>query len=169
MADLSKSIRMSVESGKVIFGSRQAITAALNGSAKAIVVSKSAPREVSADIRQYAKLSGLPLIEFPGTSKELGAVCGVPYIVSAITVVSVGNSDLMSIAKGEATGAAQVAKQPLKARARGTKQRVDKSHAQMQGTTQADEGQEGAQPSEDGSQEQEAEDGSQAAEGEEQA
>ena len=99
MADLSKSIRMSVESGKVIFGSRQAVSCALNGNAKVIVVSSSAPKKISLDVKSYAKVSGIPVIEFPGPSKELGSICGMPYLVSAMAILNVGNSDLLSFAK----------------------------------------------------------------------
>ncbi|MBM3229672.1 50S ribosomal protein L30e [Candidatus Parvarchaeota archaeon] len=98
MADLAKSIRMSVESGKVIFGSRQVVKAALDGAAKAIVLSSTAPGSLAADIRHYAKLSGVPVINFGKPSKELGAICGVPYLVSAAAVLQVGNSDIMSCA-----------------------------------------------------------------------
>lgn len=101
MADLSKSIRMSVESGKVLFGSRQAVSCALNGNAKIIVLSSSAPRKVSLDVRSHARISGVPVIEYPGPSKELGSICGVPYLVSAMTIVNVGNSDILSFAKQE--------------------------------------------------------------------
>ncbi len=99
MADLSKSIRMSVESGNVLFGSRQAVSCALNGNAKVIVLSKSAPQKIMLDVKTFAKVSGVPVIEYPGASKELGSICGVPYLVSAMAVLNVGNSDLLSFAK----------------------------------------------------------------------
>jgi len=98
-ADLGKSIRMSVDSGKVKFGTRDAVKAALNGSAKAVVISENCPKDIKADITRYAALSEVPVLAFSGTSIELGSVCGKPFAVSALAVNDVGNSGLLDFVK----------------------------------------------------------------------
>jgi large subunit ribosomal protein L30e len=40
------------------------------------------------------------LYEFPGLSVDLGPLCGKPYIVSALTVIEPGDSDIMALARG---------------------------------------------------------------------
>jgi large subunit ribosomal protein L30e len=43
-------------------------------------------------------LSGVPLIVYEGTSLELGAVCGKPFTVSAMTIREAGDSDILKAA-----------------------------------------------------------------------
>jgi len=102
-ADLNKAVRMSVDSGKVKFGSRDSVKAALNGSAKVLVVSENCPKDVLGDITRYAALSEVPVIAFPGTSIELGSVCGKPFAVSALAVSDPGNSGLLEFAKAKSS------------------------------------------------------------------
>jgi len=42
-----------------------------------------------------AKISGIPTIIYEGNGYELGSACGVPYVVSAMSVFDAGNSDLV--------------------------------------------------------------------------
>ncbi len=93
--NLSKSIRLAVDSGKVELGVDKAKKIALRGEAKLIVVARNCPSENAADLRHYCRQSGTPLIEFPGTSIELGTVCGKPFSVSALSVLEEGNSDIL--------------------------------------------------------------------------
>ncbi|RLG95322.1 50S ribosomal protein L30e, partial [Candidatus Bathyarchaeota archaeon] len=48
-------------------------------------------------LEYYCKLSGIPLIVYDGTSLELGAVCGKPFTVSAMTIREPGDSDIMKV------------------------------------------------------------------------
>ncbi len=93
--DLSKSIRLAVDSGKVELGADKAKKIALRGEAKLIVVARNCPSENAADLRHYCRQSGTPLVEFPGTSIELGTVCGKPFSVSALSIIEEGNSDIL--------------------------------------------------------------------------
>ncbi len=96
MADISKQIRMCVETGKVKFGERDAIKASLLGTAKLFIVSANIKEEVKSDIEHNAKLSGTPVISYEGKGYELGSVCGVPYVVSVMAVFDEGDSSLVS-------------------------------------------------------------------------
>ncbi len=102
MADMSKSIRLAVDTGKVRFGSRNAVKTALNGEAKLIVVAQNCPKMAKADITHYSKLSGIGLYYYDGTSLELGSLCGKPFPVSALSIVDAGNSDILNAARGVA-------------------------------------------------------------------
>jgi large subunit ribosomal protein L30e len=42
----------------------------------------------------------VPVYEFPGLSVDLGPICGKPFIVSALTVLEPGDSDIMALARG---------------------------------------------------------------------
>jgi len=94
--DLSKAIRTAVDTGKVSLGIDGSLKRALAADAKLIVVASNCPVERKADLQHYAKLSGVPCVDFVGTSVELGIVCGKPFPVSALSVIEEGNSDILS-------------------------------------------------------------------------
>ncbi|MGB9577242.1 MAG: 50S ribosomal protein L30e [Candidatus Micrarchaeia archaeon] len=93
--DLNKSIRMTVDSGKVFLGTDKALKAALNGSAKLIIVSRNCPAQKKQDIEYFSRSSKVPVLQYEGTSNELGTVCGKPFPISAISVLEPGNSDIL--------------------------------------------------------------------------
>jgi len=97
--DLNKSIRMAVDTGKVLMGADKTVKAALNGTAKLIVIASNCPIQRRQDLKHYSQLSGIPVLDFKGTSIELGTVCGKPFPVSAMSVLDAGNSDLLDAAK----------------------------------------------------------------------
>jgi len=99
MVDVGKAIRLAVDTGKVKFGSRKAVKAALNGEAKLIVVAGNCPANVQGDIDYYSKLSNIATLKFSGTSVELGSVCGKPFPVSALIVLDAGTSNIMEALK----------------------------------------------------------------------
>lgn len=94
--DLQRSIRLAVDSGKVTLGSQRAVQHALHGDAKLVVISKNCPTEVAKDLKHYCNLSEVRILDFNGTSIELGTVCGKPFPVSALSVVEEGDSDILT-------------------------------------------------------------------------
>ena len=99
VVDVEKAIRLAVDTGKVKFGSREAVKAALNGEAKLIVVASNCPKAVKGDIEYYCKLSKVSTLEYGGSSVELGSVCGKPFPVSALIVLDAGTSNIMELSK----------------------------------------------------------------------
>ncbi len=95
MADNSREIRRAVDTGNALFGKKQAEKALLVDKAEAIVISRNAPKALRETISQYSGIAGTPMIEFGGTSIELGAVCGKPFPVSVMAVKSAGKSRLL--------------------------------------------------------------------------
>ena len=93
--DLGKSIRVAVDTGEVSLGAGGALKRALHGDGKLLVIASNCPREKKEDLERYAKLSNLPVVEFAGTSVQLGVACGKPFPVSALTVIEEGNSDVL--------------------------------------------------------------------------
>lgn len=96
---LAVAIRLVVESGKVEFGVRSGLFALLGGKAKLFVVAENTPEEYLKKIQQSAEKSKIPVIVFPGTTMELGAICGKPFPVSVLSVYEVGHSNIMDYAK----------------------------------------------------------------------
>jgi large subunit ribosomal protein L30e len=94
--DLDKSLRSVMRTGKVLVGTKQAIKASKRGVAKLVIVASNCPDEVKKEITD----SKVPVYEFPGLSVDLGPICGKPFIVSALTVLEAGDSDIMALARG---------------------------------------------------------------------
>lgn len=96
---LTVALRLTVESGKVEFGARRGLSNSLTAKAKLFVVASNTPADVKAQVQKYAELSKVPVIRFPGSSMELGSVCGKPFPVSVLSVYDAGSSNIMAMAK----------------------------------------------------------------------
>ena len=93
--DLNRAIRLAVDTGDAKLGTDSARKISLGGGAKLIVLAGNLPAEVTRDLEHYCRLSAIPIVKFSGNSVELGTVCGKPFPVSAISVISEGNSDIL--------------------------------------------------------------------------
>ncbi len=94
---LTMAVRLAVESGKVEFGARAGASA--GDTAKLFVVASNTPKEARDKIESISKGSKVPLIEFEGSTMELGSVCGKPFPVSVLTVYEEGASNILELAK----------------------------------------------------------------------
>jgi large subunit ribosomal protein L30e len=91
---LTGAVRLAVESGKAGFGSRSA-----DGTALLFVIAGNVQPKVKAKVAALSKASDIPVIEFEGTSVELGSVCGKPFPVSVLSVYEEGSSNILELAK----------------------------------------------------------------------
>lgn len=96
---LTTAVRLAVESGKVEYGSKKGTTASLLGGVRLFVVAGNTPAETMDKVKNYAKQSNIPVIIYPGSSMELGSVCGRPFPISVLSVYDVGTSNIMELAK----------------------------------------------------------------------
>ncbi|MHA1203362.1 MAG: 50S ribosomal protein L30e [Candidatus Heimdallarchaeaceae archaeon] len=94
--DLNRSIRIAVDTGKVDFGAKSAINALLNNKAKLVIIAENTPENIKSDIEYYAKMSNTPVLTFPSSTLDLGATCGRPHFVSALTIYETGDSDILN-------------------------------------------------------------------------
>ncbi len=99
VSPIEKEIRLLIETGKVLIGSRQGIRELLIGNPKAVIYASNIPKELILDIEYYADEGDIIKLRFPGTSLELGKLCGKPFPVSLITVYDEGESDLSKLKK----------------------------------------------------------------------
>jgi len=95
---LTAAVRLTVESGKVEFGSRAGLSEK-SGKAKLYVVADNAPAAIRGRVEAAAKKAKIPVIEFEGSTMELGSVCGKPFPVSVLSVYEEGSSSIMDLAK----------------------------------------------------------------------
>ena len=97
--DVNKQIGIAVRTGKVDFGIKEVLDAARLAKAKLLILSANCPAGDKASIIQYAKQSSVPIYDYPGTSLDLGASCGKPFVVAALAIRESGDSEVLKLAE----------------------------------------------------------------------
>jgi len=95
--DVDKAIATAVKTGKVSFGANSAIQNAKTGKAKLIFLAANCPKAVREDLEYYCRLSKVPLMPFKGSSMDLAAVCGKPFVISALSIREPGDSEILKL------------------------------------------------------------------------
>ena len=90
--NVDKSLIKAVKTGKVIIGANRTVDAAADGSAKIVVLASNCPEE----IKKKVQATNIPVLEYEGTSVELGPVCGKPFTIAAMAILEVGESDILA-------------------------------------------------------------------------
>lgn len=91
MIDEARAVKLAVDTGKVVLGTKQARKAVDKRLARLLVVALNCP---DTDLRDSARVK---VHVFPGTNAELGAACGKPFSVSALAVIDPGESNILSL------------------------------------------------------------------------
>ena len=97
--DVPKAIRLCVDSGKVALGAKNSLKACLRGEPKLVVLAANTPKDTGFDLRRAAAESGVALLEFNGSSLDLGIACGKPFPVSVLAVFEAGDSEILNAVK----------------------------------------------------------------------
>lgn len=97
----NQSISIAVRTGNVKFGEKEGIKSAKSGEAKAIILASNCPSETAKSIKYYAELADIPVITYNGSGWDLGAVCGKPFIVSVLSIIHEGDSDILKRIEGK--------------------------------------------------------------------
>ena len=92
-------LKIAIRTGEVVLGSKKTIQLTKLGKAKVVVVAANAPPKIKDDIMYYAKLSNVPVYVYEGSSVELGALCGKPFMVAALAIIDVGESNILDLVK----------------------------------------------------------------------
>ncbi len=101
MVDVNKQIRMAVKTGKVEFGSNNALASAGQAKAKLVILANNCPRVQREDILYNAEQSEVPVYIFQGSSLDLGALCEKPFPISALVVKEPGDSEVLKLAENK--------------------------------------------------------------------
>ncbi|MEO9276267.1 MAG: ribosomal L7Ae/L30e/S12e/Gadd45 family protein [Nitrososphaera sp.] len=94
---LEKVIKDAIEDGKCSFGTKEVIGTIKNS--KLVVLSHSIPKIMSDKIQESAKSSKVPTLNYPGSSVELGRLCGTQFRISALSLKTLSDTNLKSIMK----------------------------------------------------------------------
>jgi large subunit ribosomal protein L30e len=88
---------VAINTGKVVIGFEETKKAVLAGTPKMVILAANAPKWARDDIEYYAKLAGIPIFVFPGSSIELGAAARRPHRIMAVAVVDPGQSEILKL------------------------------------------------------------------------
>ncbi len=94
-SSLDNELRRLLKTGKVVIGAKRSLDAIKLGKAKGVVLATKLPKYIEDDVLYYAKLSGIKVIRFPGSSYELGTAVGKPFPITTIAIIDPGDSNLL--------------------------------------------------------------------------
>jgi len=90
-------LRNAVDTGKVVYGTKETLRECLVGEPKLVVVSKAIKNITKKQLEHYSKLLDITFIEYPEGGFELGSVCGKPFNVSSLVVRDFGQSSIVDV------------------------------------------------------------------------
>lgn len=99
--DFNKSMGIAIKTGKVLFGTKNAIKNAKTGKVKLIILANNCSSNLREEIEYYCKLSKISTFTYDGTSKDLGIACGKIFIVSVVTIRDPGESEILELTEVE--------------------------------------------------------------------
>jgi large subunit ribosomal protein L30e len=94
MIDVNRVIQSVLKSGRAFYGAHETAKTAKTGRAAAIIVSSNCPSEFLKTLEAASSRSAIPLLKFPGSSKDLGVACHKPFAVAALTIREIPEPDL---------------------------------------------------------------------------
>ena len=92
--DFNASLRRAIKTGNVILGQNETEQCIKEGKAQLVVIAQNCPEKFRA---QVAGEKNVFVHTFEGSSVALGKACGKPFMVSALAIVSPGESDILSL------------------------------------------------------------------------
>ena len=95
--DLNVALKRIIETGKAEFGSEKTVKSINDKKAKAIVIAANCPGLVRDLIENHAQIAKVPVVNYPGTSLQLGEVCGKPFLIASLAVIDTGNIQLSEL------------------------------------------------------------------------
>ena len=97
--DLEKALRITLKTGKVIIGSKEALKAIKQGKVQMIIKAKNCPSYITSDLYKFCSEyePKIDIYEFKGSSWDLGFLCGKPFMISVLGIVSAGDSEITQL------------------------------------------------------------------------
>jgi large subunit ribosomal protein L30e len=91
MIDIARALKTAATTGEVRYGLAETKKSVKNGEAKMVVVASNCPEKEAMEA-----VEGKKVLVFNGTNVDLGAACGKPFPISALAIVSPGESNILS-------------------------------------------------------------------------
>ncbi|MHA1311437.1 MAG: 50S ribosomal protein L30e [Candidatus Helarchaeota archaeon] len=97
--NLENALRITLKTGKVIIGSKRSLKAIKQGNVRMVIKASNCPDHIASDIYKYCNEfePKIDIYEFKGSSLDLGFLCGKPYMISVLGIISEGDSDITKL------------------------------------------------------------------------
>lgn len=100
--NIENAIKITVKTGKFQIGPKKALNLVKRGIGKLVVTSINCPKIILEDLETYCKFSNIAIHSYKGSSYDLGFLCGKTYMISVLTILEPGDSDILKITEKEA-------------------------------------------------------------------
>ncbi|MHA1266735.1 MAG: 50S ribosomal protein L30e [Candidatus Helarchaeota archaeon] len=101
MINIDNAIKIAVKTGTVQIGSKKSLRNILNNQAKLVITASNCPKGILDDIETYCSYSNIPIYRYKGTNWDLGFVCGKPFMISVLSILEAGDSDILKLNQEE--------------------------------------------------------------------
>ena len=81
-----KDVTKLIREGEITYGYKEVMRMIKNGRGKLVVMANNIPENRKKEIEHNAKISGIKIEVFDGSSRKLGLLCGKPYPISVLVV-----------------------------------------------------------------------------------
>lgn len=97
MINVETAIKIAVKTGTVQIGRKKTIRLVKSEEAKLVIVSNNAPKDLMEDLLVYCKFSQISIYHYKGSNWDLGFICGKPYMISVLSVLEPGDSEILKL------------------------------------------------------------------------
>lgn len=91
---METSLRLAVQTGKVVFGHDRTVKMAKEKKTKLIVIASNYKKDK--ELIEKNSYNDVPILRFSGTNVELGRICGKKFAVSVLGIIDPGNSNILN-------------------------------------------------------------------------
>jgi large subunit ribosomal protein L30e len=101
MINIENAIKIVQKTGKLEIGTQKAINLIKNGRGQIIIVANNCPQSILEDLKIYAQFSNIPIYTYKGSNWDLGFLCGKMFMISVLTILDPGDSDILKLREKE--------------------------------------------------------------------
>ncbi|MFQ3321278.1 MAG: large subunit ribosomal protein L30e [Candidatus Thalassarchaeaceae archaeon] len=95
--DLIRQLKQGMNTGTLLFGQRQAMSACSKGDARMILVAANCPVNYISDLKNNHP--DVTVHQVTMVNRQLGAACAKPFPVSALCIIDPGQSELLTLSQ----------------------------------------------------------------------
>lgn len=97
---ITKEINLVKETGNIVYGTQSTIRELQKGTPQIVLVARYGKRSTIKRLKYFCKISNVPSFMFPGDVRELGEACERPHVISALSILDPGASDILKLEEG---------------------------------------------------------------------
>ncbi len=98
MINVDNAIKIALKTGTMEIGSKKTINLIKKDQCKLVIVANNCPKAILKEFQTYCKFSSdIFIYQYKGSNSDLGFLCGKPFMISVISVIDPGDSDILKL------------------------------------------------------------------------